>query len=76
MSTAKLPAWVADCLRDCPPIVTIQEAAELTRLSARTIRRAHAAGRLVALKSTVGPGSARLMFPRAELARLLVGMAS
>jgi hypothetical protein len=70
------PEWLADALRDAPPILTIEEVSALTRLDPRSIRRFVAAGRIkTTLRSTVGTGptggSARLLFPRAEVGRFL-----
>lgn len=65
-------AWLADVLRDAPPILTIGEAAALTRMSERTLRRYAACGRVRTLRA--GDGACRLLFPRAAVAELLAGM--
>jgi len=54
--------------------LTLAEAAELTRLSPRSLRRWHVAGRVHAVRGG-DRGSAKLLFPRGEIARLLAGMA-
>lgn len=67
------PAWLEDVLKDAPPILTITEAAKLTRLSTRTLRRFASTGRLSVLKAA--GGSARVLVARAAVAELLRGMA-
>lgn len=65
--------WVSDALRDVPPILTLQEAADLLRMHPRTLRRAVARGQLVALRTQPAHalGSARLHFARASVATFL-----
>lgn len=73
-SVPQTPNWIVDALAAAPPILTIKEAAALTRISDRQLRRLVATGQLAALKtSATGPG--RVLFARAEIGRFLQSMA-
>jgi excisionase family DNA binding protein len=66
-----MPEWVADILRDTPPILTTRELSKLLRMSDRNLRRKVVAGRLKSLKADPAQGG-RALFARAEVARFLV----
>jgi excisionase family DNA binding protein len=73
-SVPPTPDWIVDALTAAPPILTIREAAALTRVSDRQLRRFIVAGQIAALKTSAsGPG--RVLFARAEIGRFLQSMA-
>ncbi|HVW26229.1 MAG TPA: hypothetical protein VHC69_12725 [Polyangiaceae bacterium] len=67
------PPWVAEAIRDLPPICKLPEVARVTRFSVRHLRRYIDAGQLRTLRATTG-GSSRLLVARAEVGRFLAGM--
>lgn len=64
------PTWIADAVRDLPPLCTAKEAAAFLRVSERTLARYMAAGLIKAVQRPA-EGSARVLIPRTELARYL-----
>jgi excisionase family DNA binding protein len=71
--TTAHPAWIADATKDCPPLLTADEASDLLRISFRTLRRYVDAGRLASVRGN--GGAARLLIPRASVADFLAGAA-
>lgn len=63
--------WVRDVVAKLPPLATISETAKTLRMSARTVSRLLAQGRLNAVRTGVGGGSSRVLIARAEIARFL-----
>jgi excisionase family DNA binding protein len=64
------PQWIADAIRELPPLCTAKEAAEFLRVSERTLARYMASGLLKSVQRAA-EGSARVLIPRAEIARYL-----
>lgn len=62
--------WIDETVSALPPLARIGEVCELLRIDERTARRLVASGTLRAVKARE-TGSARLLFPRAEVARYL-----
>src|SRR5690606_19497147 len=69
-----LPDWALDAVKDCPPLLTKLEWAELRRSSLKTAQRDVSTGRVRAVRATEG-GSSRTLIPRLEAARALARMA-
>lgn len=63
------PAWVAEATKNCPPLLTAEEASELLRIHPRTLRRYVDAGRLASVRTN--GGAARLLIPSASVADFL-----
>ncbi len=72
--TPTLPAWLDDIARELPPVSTLAEAARVTRISTRTLKRHIAAKRLAQIK-TGGSRSSRVLVARASLLGLLQSLA-
>lgn len=66
----QVQGWITEALADLPPIVTVEEAADVIRTTRRNLYRMVAAGRLHAVKAAEG-GSGRLLIPRASLEKYL-----
>jgi len=62
--------WADQLVADLPTLATATEAVEVLRCSKRTLYRLVSAGHMHAIRHATG-GSARLLIPRAELARYL-----
>jgi excisionase family DNA binding protein len=69
-----LPVWLADIEKDLRPVMSIKEAADVSHISTRTLRRHIAAGRLTQLKTGDGQVS-RVLIPRGALIELLQSLA-
>ncbi|MGE0708401.1 MAG: helix-turn-helix domain-containing protein [Planctomycetota bacterium] len=67
---------IADAIRDLPPVLDRERAADVLGVSPRTVSRWIRAGRLRALRLTPGAGSGGVRILRAELARLLTEAAA
>jgi excisionase family DNA binding protein len=65
------PDWIADAVASLPPIARIEEVAAVIRMSRHTILRLIARGQLRAVKGASASGPARVLIPRAEVARYL-----
>ena len=67
------PEWLADILRDCPPLLTLAEASKLLHVSARSLRRMTLDGRLVSVRGAPASSNspAKVTIPRAEIGRYL-----
>ncbi|MEO7037656.1 MAG: helix-turn-helix domain-containing protein [Polyangiaceae bacterium] len=64
------PTCVDDAIAHLKPFVTAPEAADVLRISKRTLYRLVAAGRLQAIRHSEA-GGARLLIPRASIERYL-----
>lgn len=69
-STTPIPTWAAETAAHLPPLATPREVAELLRIAPRTLKRWRSRGKIRAVRTGVG-GSARVLFARTEVARLL-----
>jgi excisionase family DNA binding protein len=67
--------WISDTVASLKPLTTADEAANALRTSPRTIKRMIADGRLTAVRARES-GSSRVLIPRAEISRYLLGLAS
>lgn len=67
------PAWVSEVTACLPPLARLNEVASAIRMCPRTIRRLIACGRLVAIRDG-DSGPARVLIPRAEVARYLTSL--
>ena len=67
------PEWLADILRDCPPLLTLAEASKLLHVSERSLRRMTLDGRLVSVRGAPASSNspAKVTIPRAEIGRWL-----
>jgi excisionase family DNA binding protein len=54
-----------------PPLATVDEVAGVLRVSTRQIKRWIATGRLRAARVVPGPGTSRVLIPRAQIERLI-----
>lgn len=64
---------LAAAAADLPKLLTLVEAADLARVTCRTVRRWRDCGRLAAAKTDPGQ-QGRVLIPRAALLRLLAGV--
>jgi excisionase family DNA binding protein len=67
------PAWVTEAVAELPAIARIEEVAGVIRMCPRTIRRLIASGQLTAIRGRES-GAARVLIPRAEVARYLASL--
>jgi excisionase family DNA binding protein len=70
----KIDPDIEDMVADLPKLVPVQVAADLLSVTTRTLRTWASDGRLRVFKTARG-GSGRVLVPRAELVRVLSGMA-
>lgn len=64
--------WISEAIGSLPALVTAKEATAVLRCSRRTLAREIARGRIDAVRQ--GDGCAKVLVPRAELARYLEGL--
>ena len=64
-------SWIGEMLASFPPLMTAAEVEKVLRISPRTLRRMIEDGQIAGMRTGSGSGSARLMIPRAEVARYL-----
>lgn len=69
---SSLAKSLADATKDAPALLTIAEAAEITRAHRRTITRWIAQGRLKAGKSHAGKAG-KVLIPKDQLLALIAG---
>lgn len=69
------PDWIAEVVRELPPLATANEAARALRTTPRNLRRMIAAGRITAVRSRES-GSSRVLVPRTSIASYLATCAS
>ena len=67
------PPWAIEAVSTLPAIAKIAEVSAAIRMCPRTIRRLVETGQLRAVKAREA-GSARLLFPRTEVARYLASL--
>ena len=59
--------WLQDIARDLPAVMTLDEAANILRMSSRTLRRLIANHTISSLRRIPGDGSSRVTIPRAAV---------
>ncbi|HVU00378.1 MAG TPA: helix-turn-helix domain-containing protein [Polyangiaceae bacterium] len=64
--------WIADLVAGAPKLLTVPEAADLLRISGRTLARKIAAGAIASIGGE--PGGTKRLIPRAALEVYLRGL--
>lgn len=66
------PEWIDDVMQTLPPMLTVEETAEVLRMAPETVRRHCRSGELRAVQQHFGRGGSPLLIPRTSVADWLV----